>query len=262
MWYSAFGRGRYRRSLFCWDQLCDKRSARDAFPQNRCDVRLKQFKTSTLLAGRHTVGIGTQVYHFVPELLVIAAQLVDHLLRTTDQRRAARDEILDRFEHRRNPGAACERQTCLEHWTVGGPRLLRSRRHIDPRGSGTDQGVLGPVAVELPSLPVVSDQFGVGLDGIADVRGEDRVTVTSGEVNPLRTCCAAVPNADSALQRAGKRLGAEQRRPEAAGPRHAFAFPQQSEQLVTFAIAVPLIGGCHVEQLGLGRAVPLADDQL
>jgi hypothetical protein len=33
--------------------------------QNGRDVGLKQFVAMTLLADRHTVGIGTQVHHFV-----------------------------------------------------------------------------------------------------------------------------------------------------------------------------------------------------
>ena len=61
-----------------------------------------------MLSVGQPASVGVQVQHAVPELLVIAVHLVDHLLRTADQRRAALDEVVQIGEGRLKPEPALE----------------------------------------------------------------------------------------------------------------------------------------------------------
>ena len=109
----------------------------------------------------------------------------------------------------------------------------------------------------------MADQFGVRLDGIGDVGREQRVAVPGGQVDRLPAGGAAVPDPDGPLVRAGPHL-----RVAAAGGGSAVAAVTLSsrqmpaEQLVALGVAVPLVLGGDVEQLALGGAVALADDQV
>src|SRR5271166_413323 len=89
--------------------------------------------------------------------------------------------------------------------------------------------------------------------------GEDWVTVACGEVDGIRARRAAVPDPNSLLQRPGKCLGFDETRAEPTRPCYVLALPEHAEQLIPFTIAVPLIGGGHMKQLGLRRAIALAD---
>jgi hypothetical protein len=49
------------------------------------------------------VAVGVQVHDLVAEALVVAQDLLDHLLRAPDQRRAAVKEVVQRREDHRQP---------------------------------------------------------------------------------------------------------------------------------------------------------------
>src|SRR4051812_36652754 len=85
-----------------------QRSARQVLPEHAGDLGSEELEAAELLRFGESVGVGAEVDHLVAELLVVAAHLVDHLLRAAYQRRAAVDEVLDRLEYHRQPGAARE----------------------------------------------------------------------------------------------------------------------------------------------------------
>ncbi len=206
--------------------------------------------------------VGLDVLHGVPEPFVIAVHLVDDLLRTADQGRAALDEVLQRLEDHRQARPLLERQIALEDGPVDLQRLLGRGGHVQARRARTDGDVRRVVAVVLPALPVVPDQLGVGLDGVGDVRREQRVAVAGGQVHRLLAGGAAVPDPDRLLVRPRPRLGILQRRAEAGVGGDLVLPPQPPEHLVALGVAVPLVLGCDLEQFPLGRAVALADDQV
>jgi hypothetical protein len=61
----------------------DERSTRKLLTQYGRHGGLKQFEAAALAGGLHAVGIRAQVHHFMPELRMVATDLVDDLLRTT-----------------------------------------------------------------------------------------------------------------------------------------------------------------------------------
>ncbi len=137
----------------------------------------------------HGVGqsarVGVHMEDAVPEPLVVAVHLVDDLLRAADQGGAALDEVLHRLEDHRQPGLLLEGQVGLEDRPVGLGRLLGGAGDQQPGRAGADREPRRVVAVVRPALPVVVDQLGVGLDGVRDVRGEQRVAVAGGQVDGL-----------------------------------------------------------------------------
>src|SRR5437867_3014346 len=147
------------------------------------------------------------------------------------------------MEHRLDPPLTERRQPGLEDRAVCREGLLRRLGAVVAGGTGADQRVRGIVTVERPAFPVVPDQDGVRLDGIGDVRREQRIAPPGGRFNGLLAGRTAVPDPDRLLQRARPGLGLGQRRTEPTGPGYLVLPPQPAEQLITLAIARPLILG-------------------
>src|SRR6266853_2989106 len=79
-------------------------------------------------------------------------------------------------------------------------------------GAGADQRVRGIVTVERPAFPVVPDQGGVRLDGIGDVRREQRITPLGGQLHGILASRTTMPDSDRPLQWARPGLGLVSRR--------------------------------------------------
>jgi hypothetical protein len=74
---------RYLVFRFPASAFSDKRPTWELLTQHGCHGGLKQFEAAALLGRLHAVGIRAQVHHFMPELLVVATDLVDDLLGAT-----------------------------------------------------------------------------------------------------------------------------------------------------------------------------------
>ncbi len=149
----------------------------------------------------------------------------------------------------------------VEHRPVGGDGILGVTFRVVTGRTGTDRRQGWVVAVVCPPLTVVVDQFGVWLDRVGDVGREQRVTVPGSQIDRLLAGGAAVPDSDRLLQRPGPDLGVPQRGPEPQVGGDLVLSPDPAEKLVGLGVAVPLVVGGDVEQLPLGGAVALADDQ-
>ena len=117
------------------------------------------------------------------------------------------------------------------------------------------------VAVELPPLPVVAHQLGVGLDWIGHVGGEDRVAVTRGKVDRVRLVALPCQIRIRFCNGRGSALALTSGGRNCPDHVTSLALPQHAKQFVALTITVPLVGGGHVEQLGLRGAVAFTDDQ-
>jgi len=106
----------------------------------------------------------------VPELLVIAVHLVDHLGRAADQRRTALDKVLERWKYLLLTEASLQGPGTLR--TLGGSERLRpasfvrrNSRGCLPRPSpAPDRGRSGPACA------VVAHQLRVRFDRIGHIR--------------------------------------------------------------------------------------------
>src|SRR5215467_9501009 len=170
-----------------------------------------------LLLGQ-AVAIGVYMEHLVSHLLVVPQYLVDDLLWAADQGRTALDGVLERMEHRLHPPPAHCRQPGLEDRAVRRDGLLRRLGTVVAGGAGADQGVRGVVLIERSAFPVVSEQGSIRLDGIGDVRREQRITPLGGQIHGILAGRTAVPDPDRLLQRAWPGLGLVQRRTKLTGP--------------------------------------------
>lgn len=214
-----------------------------------------------MLGTGQAAGLGVQMQHAVAEPLVVAVDLVDDLLGAADQGGAALGEVLQGGEDRFDAEPLLEAEVALEDRPVVGEGLLGGGRRVEAGRARADRGQRRVVAVVLPPLAVVADQLGVGLDGVGDVRREERVAVAGGEVDRLAAGGAAVPDPDRPLVRPGPDLRVGERGPELRRRGDLLVAPDLPEDLVRLGVAVPLVLGGDLEQLALRGAVALADDQ-
>ncbi|MDQ0766886.1 hypothetical protein QF027_009521 [Streptomyces canus] len=175
-------------------------------------------------------------------------------LRSTKSSRLSKDD--------RQAGLLEEGQVGFEDRAVRGQGLLGGGGNVGTRSAGPDSDVGRVVAVELPAFAVEADQLGIRLDGVGDVRREERVAVARGQVDRLLAGRAAVPDPHRPLVRPRPHLGVGQRRAETGVGGDLVLAPDLPEELVALGVAVPLVLGRDVEQVALGGAVALADDQV
>src|SRR5689334_1799322 len=76
------------------DRYPGERRVRDAAAKHGGDLGLEEFERVAVLSVRQAARVGLHMEHRVPELLVIAVDFVDDLLRAADQGGAALDEVL------------------------------------------------------------------------------------------------------------------------------------------------------------------------
>src|SRR5262245_16214376 len=112
-----------------------------------------------LLPGQ-TIPVCTDMKRLMSELLVVAEDLIDDLLRAADQSRAARDRVLKCVEDWLDPALAHPGQTGFKDWAVGCDSFLRGPGRVVTSGAGADQTVCRGVTVRGPAFAVVADQSG------------------------------------------------------------------------------------------------------
>ena len=116
--------------------------------------------------------IGVQIKHLVPQLLVIPMHLLNDLLRAADQCRTALDRVLEGVEHLRYSLLTKRHLPGLKDRAVCRYGFLGSLGGVVSGRARSNRRVSRIAPVVRPAFPVVTDQCGVRLNGIGDIRRE------------------------------------------------------------------------------------------